>query len=129
MPWSQTLLPLQSCHARLSHRLFGECLQARGLADKVADDPPTIQLRFEHKATDQLTGSDDFYTHSKENRSALLLLLVLPPACSRLTLALVSLLRLVQMTFQFASRKQRACLCTCHRICTGAFGTTDYPCL
>ncbi|KAK9822142.1 hypothetical protein WJX74_010568 [Apatococcus lobatus] len=42
--------------------------QARGLADKVADDPPTIQLKFEHKATDQLTGSDDFYTHSKENR-------------------------------------------------------------
>lgn len=46
-----------------------EILQARGLADKVADDPPTIQLKFEHKATDQLNG-DDFYTHSKENRCA-----------------------------------------------------------
>ena len=43
-------------------------MQARGLADKVADDPPTIKLKFEHKATDQLKGSDDFYTHSKENR-------------------------------------------------------------
>ena len=85
MPWSQTLLPLQSCHASLSHRLFDEWLQARGLADKVADDPPTIQLRFEHKATDQLTGSDDFYTHSKENRYALLMLMWLTPACSRLT--------------------------------------------
>ena len=42
--------------------------QDRGLADLVADNPPTIMLKFEHKVADQLNSNDDFYTHSKENR-------------------------------------------------------------
>ncbi|KXZ46857.1 hypothetical protein GPECTOR_40g591 [Gonium pectorale] len=41
---------------------------ARGLAVQVCEDPPTIQLLFEHQNTDQQTGADDFYTQSKANR-------------------------------------------------------------
>ncbi len=35
---------------------------------QVSDSPPTIQLLFEHNTTDQQSGADDFYTHSKANR-------------------------------------------------------------
>lgn len=42
-------------------------LQARGLADRVADDPPTIRLRFAHKNVDQRTGTDAFYSERKAN--------------------------------------------------------------
>lgn len=41
---------------------------AKGLADRVSDNPLTIQLRFEHKTGDQEQGTNDFYTESKENR-------------------------------------------------------------
>ncbi|GLI59187.1 hypothetical protein VaNZ11_001019 [Volvox africanus] len=40
----------------------------KGLAVQVCEDPPTIQLLFEHQSTDQQTGADDFYTQSKANR-------------------------------------------------------------
>ncbi|GIL77185.1 hypothetical protein Vretimale_3160 [Volvox reticuliferus] len=40
----------------------------KGLAVQVCEDPPTIQLLFEHQNTDQQTGADDFYTQSKANR-------------------------------------------------------------
>ena len=33
-------------------------MQTRGLAKRMSDDPPAIRLLFEHKATDQDTGSD-----------------------------------------------------------------------
>ncbi|KAG2495263.1 hypothetical protein HYH03_006536 [Edaphochlamys debaryana] len=41
---------------------------ARGLAVQVCEEPPTIQLLFEHTTTDQQLGADDFYTQSKANR-------------------------------------------------------------
>ena len=41
--------------------------QAKGLADRVGDDPPTIRLRFRHKSVDQRTGKDAFYSERKAN--------------------------------------------------------------
>ena len=43
-------------------------VQNRGLADRVSEDPPTIQLRFMHKTGDQDRGVDEYYLHSKENK-------------------------------------------------------------
>lgn len=40
----------------------------KGLAKRVADDPPTIQLLFEHQNIDQDTGEDEFYSQSKSNQ-------------------------------------------------------------
>jgi hypothetical protein len=34
----------------------------------VCEEPPTIQLSFEHQATDQAAGLDGFYATSKANR-------------------------------------------------------------
>lgn len=42
-------------------------LQAKGLGKRVCDDPPTIQLTFEHKIGDQDLGQDAFYTASRDN--------------------------------------------------------------
>ena len=41
--------------------------QARGLAERVAEDPPTIRLLFRHKNEDQVTGTDQFYSERKRN--------------------------------------------------------------
>jgi hypothetical protein len=43
-------------------------LQGKGLAVRVSDTPPTIQLLFEHKTGDQAAGIEAFYMHSKANR-------------------------------------------------------------
>lgn len=45
-----------------------KCLQSRGLAERVSDDPPAIKLNFLHKTGDQERGVDDYYLHSKENK-------------------------------------------------------------
>ncbi|KAK9908142.1 hypothetical protein WJX75_003265 [Coccomyxa subellipsoidea] len=41
--------------------------EARGLAERVGDNPPTIRLLFRHKAADQETGADAFYGERKLN--------------------------------------------------------------
>lgn len=41
--------------------------QARGLAERVAEDPPTIRLLFRHKNVDQVTGTDQLYSERKRN--------------------------------------------------------------
>ncbi|BDA45050.1 probable exosome component 10 at N-terminal half [Coccomyxa sp. Obi] len=41
--------------------------EARGLAERVSDNPPTIRLLFRHKAADQVTGADAFYGERKLN--------------------------------------------------------------
>ena len=38
------------------------------MGKRVCDDPPTIQLTFEHKIGDQDLGQDAFYTASRDNR-------------------------------------------------------------
>lgn len=43
-------------------------MQAKGLGKRICDDPPTIQLTFEHKIGDQDLGQDAFYTASRDNR-------------------------------------------------------------
>ena len=43
------------------------CMQARGLAERVSEDPPTIRLLFKHKNEDQVTGTDQFYSERKRN--------------------------------------------------------------
>jgi cation-transporting P-type ATPase D len=40
----------------------------RGIAEKVAEEPPTIRLLFEHKSADQQAGLDGFYSQSKTNQ-------------------------------------------------------------
>ncbi|KAK9816641.1 hypothetical protein WJX72_003201 [[Myrmecia] bisecta] len=42
--------------------------ETRGLADRICDDPATIQLRFAHKTGDQMQGFGAFYAQSKINR-------------------------------------------------------------
>ncbi len=42
-------------------------VQARGLAERVSEDPPTIRLLFKHKNVDQVTGTDQFYSERKRN--------------------------------------------------------------
>eukprot|EP00884_Botryococcus_braunii_P003253 jgi/Botrbrau1/12929/Bobra.92_1s0009.1 len=42
--------------------------EGKGLAVRVSDSPPTIQLLFEHKTGDQDSGIEAFYMHSKANR-------------------------------------------------------------
>ena len=44
-----------------------DCTQARGLAERVSEDPPTIRLLFRHKNEDQVTGTDQFYSERKRN--------------------------------------------------------------
>jgi hypothetical protein len=39
-----------------------------GVCHQVCEEPPTIQLNFEHQATDQAAGLDGFYATSKANR-------------------------------------------------------------
>ena len=34
----------------------------------MCDDPPTIQLTFEHKVGDQAAGNEAFYTSSRNNQ-------------------------------------------------------------
>lgn len=45
-------------------------VQSKGLAVRVSEAPPTIQLLFEHKTGDQDAGIEAFYMHSKANRCA-----------------------------------------------------------
>lgn len=42
---------------------------SKGIAERVAEDPPTIKLLFSHQNTDQLSGNA-FYGQRKENRLA-----------------------------------------------------------
>ena len=42
-------------------------MQARGLAVRVSEHPPTIRLLFKHKNEDQITGTDQFYSERKRN--------------------------------------------------------------
>ena len=42
-------------------------LQGKGLGRRICDDPPTIQLTFEHKVGDQDAGQEAFYTASRDN--------------------------------------------------------------
>ena len=51
---------------QITLRFFG-LMQARGLAERVAEDPPTIRLLFRHKNEDQVTGTDQFYSERKHN--------------------------------------------------------------
>ena len=41
--------------------------QARGLAERVSGEPPTIRLRFQHRDSDQVAAVDAFYMTSKAN--------------------------------------------------------------
>ncbi|GMH33336.1 hypothetical protein BSKO_01170 [Bryopsis sp. KO-2023] len=40
----------------------------KGLANKISDEPYTIQLLFQHRLTDELNGAHDFYIQSRKNR-------------------------------------------------------------
>ena len=57
----------QPQHSKMALLRTRDCPQARGLAERVSEDPPTIRLLFKHKNDNQVTGTDQFYSERKRN--------------------------------------------------------------
>ena len=104
-------------------------MQARGLAERVAEDPPTIRLLFRHKNEDQVTGTDQFYSERKRNCCVacgesdhyLRYRVGLPDLCDS---DLGSFSSLTQRQSISSVRKSRMiCLGRCGGGCSGCLGT------